>query len=46
MSKEKSSGHPKTKRWTVSHPWLKLIALLLAVMVWFYIKGEIPKAGY
>jgi len=22
------------------HPWLKVIALLLAVIVWFYVKGE------
>jgi len=22
------------------HPWLKLISFLLAVMVWFYVKGE------
>ena len=21
-------------------PWLKLIAFILAVMVWFYVKGE------
>jgi len=23
-----------------THPWLKLISLLLAVIVWFYVKGE------
>jgi len=23
------------------HPWLKLISLILAVIVWFYAKGEI-----
>lgn len=22
------------------HPWLKIISLLLAVIVWFYVKGE------
>jgi hypothetical protein len=22
------------------HPWLKLISLLLAVIVWFYVRGE------
>jgi len=25
------------------HPWLKLIALTLAVIVWFYVRGEQPK---
>jgi hypothetical protein len=23
-----------------AHPWLKLISLLLAVIIWFYVKGE------
>lgn len=23
-----------------THPWLKLISLLLAVIVWFYVQGE------
>ncbi|MDD5465258.1 MAG: hypothetical protein PHP73_02815 [Candidatus Omnitrophica bacterium] len=23
-----------------THPWLKLVSLLLAVIVWFYVKGE------
>jgi hypothetical protein len=23
------------------HPWLLLIALLLAVMIWLYVRGEI-----
>jgi len=22
------------------HPWLKLIALVLAIALWFYVKGE------
>jgi len=26
--------------WFISHPWLKLIALILAILVWFYAKGE------
>lgn len=42
---------PKTKNkfiytvyeWLISHPWLKLIALVLAIMVWFYVKEEISK---
>lgn len=29
--------------WIVSHPWLKLIALMLAILVWFYVDGEIGK---
>jgi len=23
-----------------NHPWLKLISLLLAFIIWFYVKGE------
>jgi hypothetical protein len=23
-----------------NHPWLKLIALALAIALWFYVKGE------
>jgi hypothetical protein len=30
-------------RWITCHPWLKLISLLLAVLVWFYVKGEINR---
>ena len=26
-----------------AHPWLKLISLILAVIVWFYVLGENPK---
>jgi hypothetical protein len=27
-----------------SHPWLKLISLLLAVIIWSYVKGEVFKS--
>jgi len=23
------------------HPWLKLIALVLAILIWFYVQGEL-----
>lgn len=28
------------------HPWLKLIALILAILVWLYIGGELEKFNY
>jgi hypothetical protein len=28
------------------HPWLKVISLLLAVMVWFYVRGEISRFNF
>lgn len=28
------------------HPWLKIIALILAIVVWFYVRGEINKFNY
>lgn len=30
-------------RAVISHPWLKIIAFALAVMAWFYIRGEINR---
>jgi len=32
--------------WFTYHPWLKLIALILAVLVWFYIGGELRQFNY
>jgi len=44
MSKEK----PKDRiiYLITSHPWLKLIALILAILVWFYVKGELSRFDY
>jgi hypothetical protein len=41
MSEEKPKTWSRIVLWCTSHPWLKLIALLLAILVWFYVKGEI-----
>ena len=30
----------------IYHPWLKVVALILAVMVWFYVRGEINQFNY
>ncbi len=30
----------KITSFLITHPWLKLISILLAVIVWFYVKGE------
>jgi len=38
MAREKLKD--KIIHWFTSHPWLKLIALVLAILVWFYVKGE------
>jgi len=29
-----------------SHPWLKIISLILAIMIWFYVQGEINRFNY
>ncbi len=34
------------KHWFTYHPWLKIIALILAVLVWLYVRGEIYKDSY
>jgi len=43
MSKENIKIGRRVARWIISHPWLKLIALILAIMVWFYAGEEISK---
>ncbi|MDD5594795.1 MAG: hypothetical protein PHY94_00965 [Candidatus Omnitrophica bacterium] len=34
------------KHFFVYHPWLKIVALVLAIMVWFYVRGEISQFNY
>jgi len=29
--------------WFTYHPWLKLIALILAIVAWIYVKSEIKR---
>jgi hypothetical protein len=36
----------KIKHAVTSHPWLKVIALALAIMIWFYVNGEINRFNY
>jgi predicted ABC-type sugar transport system permease subunit len=33
----------RVRHWFTHHPWLKLIALGLAVIMWFYIRGLIRR---
>lgn len=46
MAKGKIGIIYRVTHWFTHHPWLKLIALILAVMVWFYVKGEIKYVEY
>jgi len=46
MAKEKLGFLRKVKYWFISHPWLKAIALILAVITWLYVRGEINKFNY
>lgn len=46
MPKEKISLDQRFRHWFTHHPWLKLIAFMLAVIVWFYVKGEINRFNY
>lgn len=43
MSKEKISLGFRIIHFFTYHPWLKLISLILAIMVWFYVRGEISR---
>jgi hypothetical protein len=47
MPKEKKTDFLKAiKHWLTSHPWMKLIALIIAVMIWFYVQGEIGQFNF
>lgn len=43
MPKDKIRLSQRIILWITGHPWLKLIALVLAIMVWFYVKGELNR---
>lgn len=32
--------------WFTNHPWLKLISLILAILIWLYVAGEIGSFNY
>ncbi len=40
MNKSRKNIFSRIAYSILTHPWLKLISLLLAVIVWFYVKGE------
>jgi len=46
MAKGKVSIGYRILHWFTYHPWLKLIALILAIMAWFYVRGEIKQFNY
>lgn len=46
MNKPKSKLSTKIATSISAHPWLKIIALILAVIVWFYVRDEINKFNY
>lgn len=31
------------KNWVVNNFWIKIVSLILAVITWFYVKGELAK---
>jgi hypothetical protein len=41
MTKEKITLGFRIQHWFTYHPWLKVIALILAIMAWFYVSQEI-----
>lgn len=36
----------KIASWFTNHPWLKIIALALAVIIWFYVREELSRFSY
>lgn len=43
MAKSKVTLQSVVLHWFTYHPWLKLIALALAALTWFYVKGEMDQ---
>jgi len=43
MPKQKVSFRFRISHWFTYHPWLKLIAFILAIIVWFYVRDEIGR---
>ena len=46
MAQNTISVKEKIIYWFTSHPWLKLISLVLAILVWFYVSGELMRFNY
>ncbi len=46
MAKQNINLNFRFLNWFTNHPWLKLIALILAVIVWFYARDEIIRLTY
>ncbi|MBP7216450.1 MAG: hypothetical protein KBA46_04110 [Candidatus Omnitrophica bacterium] len=46
MAKEKINILRSFLHFFTTHPWIKLISLGLAIVVWFYVAGEIHKFNY
>ncbi len=46
MLKKKTSFLAKILVGIISHPWIKIISLALAIMIWFYARSEISRFNY
>ncbi|MDD5431771.1 MAG: hypothetical protein PHO70_02140 [Candidatus Omnitrophica bacterium] len=46
MPKEKVTIVYRIKHWFVYHPWLKIVALILAVILWIFVRDEIGRFNY
>ncbi|MCX5711478.1 MAG: hypothetical protein NTY47_00165 [Candidatus Omnitrophica bacterium] len=46
MLKKKSGFLTKIVFAVIAHPWIKIISLALAVMIWFYARSEISRFNY
>ncbi|MDP6686261.1 MAG: hypothetical protein QGI05_04825 [Candidatus Omnitrophota bacterium] len=34
------------KNWLINNLWIKIISLVLAIITWFYVNGELDKEKY
>lgn len=46
MNKQNIRLRDRLVSWLINHPWLKLITLILAILVWFYVSGEVKQIDY
>lgn len=43
MEKRKIKFSYRAVHWFTYHPYLKIISLIMAIMLWFYVSGEMSR---
>ncbi|MFH1507650.1 MAG: hypothetical protein ABIG46_04380 [Candidatus Omnitrophota bacterium] len=46
MTKKRNSLKVQLANFITYHPWLKVLALLLSILIWLYVNSELNKYYY